>query len=224
MSVPTVALNEATPAGGDKIREGDDRIREYKVQNREIMDVDHKYDSSGQDADMGKHNKISFLESADLPAGAEGKPILGAQTMGGKAELVFVDEDNNDVQITSGGALYGAIPAGVIVMWSGAVSVIPTGWVICDGANSTPDLTDRFVIHADADSAGTRNVGDTGGSHTKDLSHNHTGNTGYYQAGASSGADGDVLTGNHRHTISTDGSATQDIMPKYYALAYIMKT
>ena len=53
MSVPIVALNETTPAGGDKVREGDDRIREYKTQNREILDVDHKYDSGGKNNDMG---------------------------------------------------------------------------------------------------------------------------------------------------------------------------
>ena len=224
MALPTVTLNEATPAGGNKIREGDDRIREYKTQNREIMDVDHKYDSSGQDDDMGKHNKVSLIEAADIGVGAEGKPILGAQTVGGKAELMFTDEDDTDVQLTSGGTLYGAFPSGGIILWSGTVAAIPSGWVICDGTNSTPNLTDRFVIHADADAAGTRNVGDSGGAHTKDLSHNHGGVTGSTGGGKSSGADADVIPGNHTHTISSGGSATQDIMPKFYALAYIMKT
>jgi len=37
---------------------------------------------------------------------------------------------------------------------------------LCDGNNGTPNLTDRFVIHADADSGGTRNVGATGGANT----------------------------------------------------------
>jgi len=72
-------------------------------------------------------------------------------------------------------ALTTSIPSGVIVMWSGAISAIPSGWVICDGTNSTPDLSSRFVIHADADSGGTYNVGDTGGSADATLvSHTHT--------------------------------------------------
>jgi len=82
-----------------------------------------------------------------------------------------------------GSALTGieGVPSGVIVMWSGSIATIPTGWVICDGTNGTPNLTDRFVIHADSDSGGTRDVGDTGGASTVTLttselpSHTHSG-------------------------------------------------
>lgn len=92
-----------------------------------------------------------------------------------------------------GSALTGieGVPSGIIAMWSGAVSAIPSGWVICDGTNSTPDLTDRFVVHADADTGGTRNVGDTGGANTVTLatgnlpSHTHS-----FSANATTGAGG----------------------------------
>ncbi|MEM1191741.1 MAG: hypothetical protein AAGI72_24660 [Pseudomonadota bacterium] len=40
------------------------------------------------------------------------------------------------------------LPAGVIIIWSGAIADIPAGWVLCNGLNGTPDLTDRFVIGA----------------------------------------------------------------------------
>lgn len=39
-----------------------------------------------------------------------------------------------------------ALPRGFIGMWSGSLAAIPAGWAICDGTNSTPDLTDRFVV------------------------------------------------------------------------------
>lgn len=103
MTVPTVALDETKPAGSRSIKLGDNDIREFKTQVREVMDIDHKFDSSGQDADMGKHDQVSLLEKADIGTGAEGKPILGAQTINGKAELVFTDEDDNDIQVTSAG-------------------------------------------------------------------------------------------------------------------------
>ena len=64
-----------------------------------------------------------------------------------------------------------AVPAGVIVMWSGSSGTIPAGWTLCDGTNGTPDLRDRFVIGATSSYA----VGASGGS--KDaivVSHNHT--------------------------------------------------
>ena len=42
------------------------------------------------------------------------------------------------------------LPAGIISMWSGAISAIPTGWKLCDGSNSTPDLRGKFIIGAGA--------------------------------------------------------------------------
>ena len=37
------------------------------------------------------------------------------------------------------------IPAGVIVMWSGATANIPSGWALCDGLEGRPNLLDKFV-------------------------------------------------------------------------------
>jgi hypothetical protein len=105
MSIPTVAWDETSPAGSQAISLGDNRIREMKTQIRQIIDVDHDFPSSGSAADNGQHKKMTLQEQADLGTGAEGVPILGAQTVSGKAELVFTDEDDNDIQITSGGVL-----------------------------------------------------------------------------------------------------------------------
>jgi microcystin-dependent protein len=69
-------------------------------------------------------------------------------------------------------------------MWSGSVATIPTGWVLCNGSNGTPDLRNRFIIGAHSDTAGvayttiTGSNTQTGGS--KDaivVSHTHTGTT-----------------------------------------------
>lgn len=71
---------------------------------------------------------------------------------------------------------FSSIPTGVIVMWSGAANAIPTGWVLCDGNNNTPNLVDRFIVGAGS----TYSVGATGGSNTVTLttaqmpSHTHT--------------------------------------------------
>ena len=40
------------------------------------------------------------------------------------------------------------VPVGGIIMWSGATNNIPSGWVLCDGNNSTPNLQDRFIVGA----------------------------------------------------------------------------
>ena len=40
------------------------------------------------------------------------------------------------------------MPRGGIIVWSGTLGNIPGGWALCDGANGTPDLRDRFVYGA----------------------------------------------------------------------------
>jgi microcystin-dependent protein len=67
-------------------------------------------------------------------------------------------------------AIY-AVPSGGIIMWSGSIATIPTGWLLCNGASGTPDLRDRFVVGAGT----TYAVGSTGGSANATLPvHSHS--------------------------------------------------
>ena len=87
-----------------------------------------------------------------------------------------IGASGDTVDFPSGVSLTGAIPSGVIMMWSGTTGNIPTGFVLCDGTNSTPDLTDKFI-------KSTTTAGTTGGGTTTDPttlttseipSHNHS--------------------------------------------------
>lgn len=77
-------------------------------------------------------------------------------------------------------------------MWSGSISNIPSGWLLCNGTNGTPNLSDRFVLGTINDAE----IGDTGGSNSITLnvpqlpSHSHGGVT--------------DIAGNHNHTATTD--------------------
>jgi len=51
-------------------------------------------------------------------------------------------------------SLAGLVPVGGIVMWSGTIATIPLHWALCNGANSTPDLRDKFIVGAYSDEAG----------------------------------------------------------------------
>ena len=51
------------------------------------------------------------------------------------------------------------VPSGGIIVWSGAVTDIPTGYVLCNGTNGTPNLQDSFVVG----SGNTYSVNATGG-------------------------------------------------------------
>jgi hypothetical protein len=74
-----------------------------------------------------------------------------------------------------------AFVAGMIMMWSGTIATIPSGWLLCNGSSGTPDLRNRFVIGAFSDDSGTAKTTVTGTSTqtggSKDaivVSHTHT--------------------------------------------------
>ena len=138
MSVPTVLWSETTPAGSDNINAGDNRIRELKTQIREVIDVDHDFPSSGQAADNGQHKKVTLQEQADLGTGAVSATILGSQTVSGKGELVYTDEDDNDVPITSGGKLSVASLTTVASISTIMNLIYPVGYVITLGVSTNP--------------------------------------------------------------------------------------
>jgi hypothetical protein len=107
----------------------------------------------------------------------------------------------------SGNAL---IPAGVIVMWTGAIA--PAGWTLCNGTAGAPDLRDRFVVG----SGGSYSLAGVGGATTasgvsdSQGSHAHTGFTGAAGSHNHSGATnaytlliGDIPS--HSHGVTDPG-------------------
>lgn len=106
------------------------------------------------------------------------------------------------------------IPSGAIVIWSGSAASIPSGWVICDGLNSTPNLRDRFVVGAGT----TYAVGATGGQNTITDVPAHTHGVGTL-ANASDGAhthNGTTSnTGAHTHTAGTSVSGNNGALSGY---------
>lgn len=96
------------------------------------------------------------------------------------------------------------VPSGTILLWSGSQATIPTGYVLCDGNNSSPDLRDRFIVGAGS----TYAVDATGGATTQTATL------------PPNGVNGDVTAGVDFNATSSAFS----ILPPYYALCYIMKT
>lgn len=65
------------------------------------------------------------------------------QTLGTATDKVPSEKAVNDA---ISAAVSGGLPSGVIMMWSGASSAIPSGFVLCNGKNGTPNLLDKFVV------------------------------------------------------------------------------
>ena len=229
---------------------------------------------------MSDYSKSTNFTTKDtLPTGNSGKIVKGTEldieftaissAIASKADVSSpallgtptaptATAGTNTTQLASTAFVSTAIASaltGIIAMWSGTIATIPTGWYLCNGSNGTPDLRDKFVIGASADSGAaaktnvTASYTQTGGtkdavniSHTHtttvtDPGHSHTvtGSFAVYTIGGSSGANNTFGTLNNPATTtattgitvanSTEGvSGTNQNLPPYYALAFIMKS
>lgn len=168
----------------------------------------------------------------------------------------FVLKDSGGVTIQSYDNLYGIIgtapasgttfPAGGIIIWSGAIGAVPSGWYLCDGTNGTPDLRNRFIVGAGS----TYSVGGSGGSadaitvthtHTAtstvtDPGHFHSTGVGGTNSATSPASVSFLVPGTSNTasavtsiTVATTNanagvSGTNANLPPYWALAYIQKS
>jgi hypothetical protein len=209
--------------------------------------------STGNPAKVIKGTEID-AEYTAIASAISSKADSNSPTFTGTPLAPTASAGTNTTQIASTAfvttAIAAAFPSGGIIIWSGSSASIPSGWVLCNGSNSTPDLRDRFVVGAGS----TYAVGDTGGSaNAIVVSHTHTatstvtdpghthlipntragspngGST--YIAGAASDPANTDNTGSNTTgiTVSTTNasagsSGTNANLPPYYALCYIMKT
>jgi len=158
------------------------------------------------------------------------------------APTVSASDDSTKIATTA--FVRDIVPTGVIVMWSGSVATIPSGWLLCDGTNSTPDLRNRFIVGAGS----TYSVAGTGGSADAIVvSHTHTATVtdpGHFHEYITKGSPTSSLdqwngitgkldsnsatstktTGITVSNSTTGSSGTNANLPPYYALAYIMKS
>lgn len=105
-ALSTAVWDESKPSGTRDVNLGDDDIREFKGQVRERMDVDHNTpaDETGID-NIGAHKAIHMLVQADKPDSLADAGIIYTKDVEGKAEAHWLDEDDNEIQITSKGVL-----------------------------------------------------------------------------------------------------------------------
>jgi hypothetical protein len=203
-------------------------------------------------APSGINNAIRdvMAQIKDMQTGADGDnfAVSGTLAITGGLTLDGAAGTSGQVMLSAGSGntpTWGnAFVAGMIMLWSGSSASIPSGWLLCNGSNSTPDLRNRFVVGAGS----TYSVDATGGSadaivvsHTHsatvtDPGHTHAYRTGaggppYDQVSISSKDQYDVgtstlsaTTGISVSNSTTGSSGTNANLPPYYALCYIMKS
>lgn len=100
--------------------------------------------------------------------------------LSGQYKTVLTDATDATIRTTDpvGEGSTSGLQSGMILLWSGTIATIPSGWLLCDGANSTPDLRDSFIMGA----GNTYATDDTGGVATPSTnsqgSHSHGAATG----------------------------------------------
>jgi hypothetical protein len=198
---------------------------------------------------MSNYTKATNFTAKDtLPTGNSGKIVKGteidteltaiASAISSKADLnspaltgtptaPTASAGTSTTQIaTTAFVIANAVPSGLISMWSGTIASIPSGWVLCNGSNSTPDLRNRFIIGAHSDTAGvayttvTGSNTQTGGSKDAiNVSHTHTatstvtdpGHNHTYFGGVLEGAQNDIPADDRIGESSNTGTSTTGI-------------
>ena len=132
----------------------------------------------------------------DLGGGNRQRPVVISVYHGAEA----VARASTVKYPTSAGTAAG-VPSGTIAIWRGSVATIPAGWVLCNGANGTPDLRSRFVYGAGGD-VNTKSAYGVGW----DVTYGH------WPVGLTGGEEQHVLTWNempsHNHTAWTDAQGS----------------
>ena len=163
-----------------------------------LKDGDGNFGTSGQIL-ASDGTDTAWINAGSLTAGAAAEVGVTAVNDNSSHFITFVDTSSGnenikvDTNLTynpstntlnvpnisgNGSGLSGieAFVTGMIILWYGNTGNIPTGFVLCDGNNNTPDLRDRFVVGAGS----AYSPNNTGGSSSVTLStaqipsHNHT--------------------------------------------------
>lgn len=195
----------------------------------------------------GTGDMLAANNLSDVASVATARTNLGGTATG---VAVFTAADAAAARVAIGAT--GIVPTGGIIMWSGSIASVPSGWALCNGASGTPDLRDRFIVgagsaYAPGATGGADNVTLTtaqmpGHTHSVNINtntagaHSHTFQVSSNETGAGTVTVGDTVidtyststAGDHAHnvsgtTASAGSGASHENRPPYYALAYIMK-
>ena len=179
------------------------------------------------------------VTTAQVAQNLTGTPSISVNAITASGSVTassFIGDGSNLTNIQAGQVVGNSIfVQGMIIMWNSTVASIPTGFVLCDGSNGTPDLRGRFVVGHHPNN-NDYEIDDTGGSESVTLtvaqmpSHKHDttfDNKKYFPGGGSTSISFGGAGGYPADTFSMSnegGGQSHENRPPYYALCYIMKT
>ena len=179
------------------------------------------------------------VTTAQVAQNLTGTPSISVNAITASGSVTansFIGDGSNLTNIQAGQVVGNSIfVQGMIIMWNSTVATIPTGFVLCDGSNGTPDLRGRFVVGHHPNN-NEYDINDTGGSESVTLSinqmpsHKHDttfDNKKYFPGGGSTSISFGGAGGYPADTFTMSnegGGQSHENRPPYYTLCYIMKT
>lgn len=128
-------------------------LETVSITHTRLNAMETQYDEFKIDFDAHVHDDRYYTE-----AEADAR-FFSAATDGDGSGLDADTVDGYDTEAIEAAA----IPRGAIGMWSGTYEAIPSGFVACNGLNSTPDLRNKMVVGAGS----SYSKGETGGYATR---------------------------------------------------------
>ena len=167
--------------------------------------------TSVQTVDTGSNGHVKFTTDGGerVRVSKDGAIGLGGANYGSSGQVIH-SQGSGSAAVWS---TFQGVPSGVIMMWSGAEGAIPSGWYLCNGQNSTPDLRNKFIVGAGSGSS--YSVGNTGGANSVTLStsqipaHSHTTSNHSHNASVSDPGHGHSMSisdPGHQHNTSVTGA------------------
>lgn len=104
----TRAWDITKPADTDFIGEGDDALRNLKVDLKERIEIDHWFDNvldPNQGNCDGYHKKVTLLAQGTAPANVVGAGLVYTKIVDGVVELFFKDDAGTENQLTENGVI-----------------------------------------------------------------------------------------------------------------------
>ena len=215
-------LVSSNPAAGDALANADDHLRLIKAALLATFPNITGPVTAPQAAlnvDIVSLTGTQTLTNKTLTSPAINTPTVVGGSINDTPVGATTPDTGSFTTLAASGAV-SFLPSGIGVLWWGLAAAVPTGWKLCDGTNSTPDMRGAFARGAPSSA-----VGGTGGSadavvvdhnHTAtvtDPQHIHTTTFETYNSVAASGArigvmDSDSLSNNGSETYDTASSAT----------------
>lgn len=129
------AVAQAAPSGGMTQTEADAR---YLKLSGGILSSLLGFAPSSPELVYSKNDKNAYVyldQNRRIQIKGKSKTYIATET-----PLQNTDAANKKYVDDQIDARAGGVPSGCILIWSGSSDEVPDGWVLCDGANGTPNL------------------------------------------------------------------------------------